>query len=198
MTALRDRWVAAVLKTTLVGDATKVLLVAMSLDMDHKGYVSVLRPVLAERIGRSERRVTERLSDAVEAKLLDHVRRGQKGVTPVYRAMLPHSLSETVYSPLNTQRDGSQPAEMSPDRPAESRFSGTPGGPTSSRAAGDTLPLRRQERAAFTSALLSDREEGSSEVDGCPTSPQEQRREDEGPVLVGNVIEGLFSKRGAA
>jgi hypothetical protein len=153
--SFRDHWRSEVLRTGRVGDATKVLLLTMHDDMDPQGYVSVPRPVLAERLGRSERRVTERLTEAVGARLLDHVRRGQKGVTPVYRAMLPQSFSGTDCSPLSRiQRDGSEPAEraeVSPDRPAETPFSGTPGGPTSSKAHPRSKPHAQIEPGQFTS-----------------------------------------------
>lgn len=131
MSDFLTRWEREVRRTGTLGDSSRVLLlVLLSANMDARGVFSVKREVLAEQIGRSSRRVDERLEQAVAAGYLVRMRRGQKGVTSVYRASLP-----------GVQHDGSQRAEAPSARrntarrtPAESPFSTTHGGRASSSA----------------------------------------------------------------
>lgn len=120
---MRDRWEQEVWTTTDITDGCRVLLLALAKNMDAKGYVSVPRTELARQIGRNERRVGERLEQAVESHYLTRVRRGQKGVTSVYRAMLPAA-----------QQAANPPAEITAAvQPADGVFSRPPGGPASSK-----------------------------------------------------------------
>jgi hypothetical protein len=57
--------------------------------MTADGYLTVNRAESADRLNRNERTIQRHLQHAIDAKLLDRVRRGQKGVYSRYRAMLP-------------------------------------------------------------------------------------------------------------
>ncbi len=134
---LRDRWRREVLRTSAVTDSCKLLLVVIADEMNADGYISITRPELCRRLDRSDRRIAERIQQAVEARLLDRVQRGQKGRTAVYRAMLPDTFSTTDRSTLMGQRravqhDGSERAEPGGPQHPEDGFSKTPGGRASS------------------------------------------------------------------
>lgn len=138
---LRDRWRREVYKTSRVGDACKLLLIAMADDMRDDGYVTVPREELALRLGRADRRISERLAEAVDARLLDRVQRGQKGRTATYRALLPDTVRVTAVSTLNLpagplQGDGSEHPEHTANPHPEGPFRVTPGGPASSKHTG--------------------------------------------------------------
>lgn len=153
---LRDKWLAEVWTTTLISDGCRVLLLALGRHMDHKGYVSVPRQQLAAEIGRNERRVGERIEQAVALDFLARVQRGQKGVTSVYRAMLPSPLSRLGDSPLNAQQAANPLAEMgAADQPADGAFSRRPGGPASSKPVGQSAIQSKQEPVGSTSTLPS-------------------------------------------
>jgi hypothetical protein len=87
--SLKSRWKAEAFRTALVSDSVRAVLLLLSDHMGADGYVSVPRSKLAEELGRSPRRVTERLQAAVDAGLLARVSRGYEGHTAVYRALLP-------------------------------------------------------------------------------------------------------------
>src|SRR5690554_5689529 len=87
--SLRTRWRREVFRTKLVPDSVRVVLLALAEHMRENGYVSVARRTIAAEIGRDPRRINERIQAAVDARLLDRVRRGRPGVTAVYRAVLP-------------------------------------------------------------------------------------------------------------
>ena len=123
-------WTREVKRTPAVADACRVLLLVLGAHMDPTGLVSLKRCDLAAELGRSERRVAERLEQAVTVQFLTRMRRGQKGVTAVYRASLPVA-----------QQDGPQhPERLSARRTTAPRdsavkpFSRTPGGRASSKA----------------------------------------------------------------
>lgn len=86
---LHSRWRREVYRNTAITDATRVLLLLLADEMDERGYVCIPRDVLAKRLNRNERKVSARFEDAVNARLLDRVVRGNRGVTAVYRAMVP-------------------------------------------------------------------------------------------------------------
>ncbi len=178
---LRSRWEEQVWTTPDLNDSTRVLLLILLRHMDAQGYVSVARPALAAELNRSERRVSERLTEAVSKNYLGHVRRGQKGVTPVYRAMLPDALSETEDSPLKVQRDANPLAEMVGGfPPADEVFSGTPVGPTSSKGDHQSKPHPQRQPLRSTS------ERPSSSIHE-KTLDVEPRGGD--PQLFGEIIE---------
>lgn len=85
----RDRWRAEVIKTGLISDSVRVVLIVLADSMTDAGYVSVPRAKLAELVGRSPRRITERIEKARQVGYLDVVRRGQPGRTAEYCATLP-------------------------------------------------------------------------------------------------------------
>lgn len=120
---LRTTWRRLVLRTHAITDATRVVLLVLADEMRQDGYVSVPRKDIAARLGRSERRVQQRIADAREAGLLTVIRPGYRGHTAEYRAVLPDE-RVTVSSTLS--RAGFRHP-----------FSGEwvpPGGPTTTRA----------------------------------------------------------------
>ena len=122
--SLRSRWLPKVYLAP-VSDGTKLLLVLLAEDMREDGYVSVPRDELARRLGRHPGKVSARLKEAVEARLLDRVVPGHKGTTAVYRALLPNAQSVPHGGDATTKSPTAKP------------------------------PLHRIDRAQFTSALLS-------------------------------------------
>jgi hypothetical protein len=87
--SFRERWRREVWRTQRVSDSVRVVLLLLAEDMAANGQVSVPRSELAERLGRSPKRVTERLRVAIEAGLLARVMAGQPRTTAVYAAVLP-------------------------------------------------------------------------------------------------------------
>lgn len=158
---IRDLWRSEVIRSAAITDGTKLLLVVMADDMREDGYVSVPREALAKRLGRNDRKVSARLEAAVTARLLDRVARGNKGRTAVYRALLPGVQRLPVSSSLSPSKGaGSKhPLTVENRHPLEGN-SGTPGGPTSSKASGTEVPPSSRTVVAPTSELLSENEEG--------------------------------------
>lgn len=85
----RGRWVDEVFRSPLITDAARVALLALAVDMDEAGHVSVAREDLAARINKGKPRVTERLQAAVDAGLLERVVAGKRGRVAEYVARLP-------------------------------------------------------------------------------------------------------------
>lgn len=85
----RGRWVDEVFRCPLITDAARVALLAMAMDMDEAGHVSVPREDLAARIGKGKARITERLQAAVDAGLLERTVAGKRGQVAEYVARLP-------------------------------------------------------------------------------------------------------------
>lgn len=86
---LRDRWRAEVYRSPLISDSVRVVLLVLADHMTSRGYVSVPRTKLAAKLGRSPRRITERLEKARAAGFLDVVRNGRPGQTAEYVATFP-------------------------------------------------------------------------------------------------------------
>jgi len=85
----RDRWRVEVIRSARISDSVRVVLIVLAGRMTDAGYVSVPRTELSALIGRSPRRITERIEKAREAGYLDQVRRGRPGRTAEYQAILP-------------------------------------------------------------------------------------------------------------
>lgn len=133
--SLRDRWRVEVFRSAAINDGTRVLLLALAEGMDGRGYVSTPRLTLALRVGKSERKVSQRLQEAVAARLLDRVQRGHKGTTATYRALLPDAVRVTTTGTL-TDAKGCRvhaPFKGDPGVPAMHAQRVNPGGPTSSK-----------------------------------------------------------------
>lgn len=98
---IRERWIAEVLRADYIGDACRVLLLVLARNMTDRGAVSVPRHKLATMLGKPERRISERIAEAVKAGLLSRLGGGYRGRTAEYMAYLPgrkgagrqHSLS---------------------------------------------------------------------------------------------------------
>lgn len=87
--SVRTRWRAHILRTSGITDSVRVLMLLLADHMSEDGRVSVPRSHLAQQLGRSERRINERMSAAVEAGKLGRVERGRVGRTATYIALLP-------------------------------------------------------------------------------------------------------------
>lgn len=160
--SLRDRWRSEVVRSPHITDSTRVLLMLLAEDMREDGYVSVPRQRLAQQLDRTERKVSQRLADAVEARLLDRVVRGQKGRTAVYRALLRVPGTSTL---RDGQGDGSQHPEVSENRHPESGFRVSPGGPTSSKAHHENSPTHSRGGAGSTSELPSQKRKSEDQAE---------------------------------
>ena len=85
----RDQWVEEVFRTPLITDSTRVVLLALAFEMDESGLVSFRRKDLAARLGRSDRRVGDRIANAIDAGYLRRISRGQRNGLGRYQATLP-------------------------------------------------------------------------------------------------------------
>lgn len=86
---VRGRWVRLVYRTGLVGDSTRVLLLGLSEGMDAGGRVEVSRDEVAAMLARAPRRVSGRYTEAIDAGLLEQVRRGTRASRSVFQAAFP-------------------------------------------------------------------------------------------------------------
>lgn len=162
--SLRERWRREVYRTPAITDGCRVVLLAMVDDMRQDGYVTVPRDQLADRLGKSERKVSQRLAEAVDARLLDRVVRGQKGRTAVYRALLRVSGTSTLNG---AQGDGFKHPEMVGNRHPDGGFRVNPGGPASTKATGQ----QRSQRASAVEQLQS---EGDRSYDVDDVDPSQR------------------------
>ena len=81
-------------------DPVRVYLLYLAEHMHADRKVSVPRKTIAKALGRSERRVTERVSAAHEAGFLHTVSAGYRGHVPVYQGIFPAAERETPTSPF--------------------------------------------------------------------------------------------------
>jgi hypothetical protein len=172
--------VGEVFRTPLITDAVRVALLALAQDMDDDGIVSARRDALAERLGRSDRRIGDRLKFAIESGYLARVSRGQKNGAGKYRATIPSPGSSGHPAvPKNTDflrtrggpqdeslQDGSQVEEIqrledirgSSREPADVDFFGTPEGPQ------EPPPPYKDRAGAHSNA---DRSDPTADVSGA-------------------------------
>jgi hypothetical protein len=149
----RERWVDEVFRTPLITDAVRVALLALAQDMDDEGIVSARRDVLAGRLGRSDRRIGDRLKFAIESGYLERVSRGQKNGTGRYQATIP--------GPTSSRHPGV---------PKNTDLLGTPGGPED-ESLQDGSQVEEIERLEDTRG--SSRASQGADVFGTPGCPQE-------------------------
>lgn len=127
----RDAWRREVLRSGLIPDSVRVLLLVMADHIQGKDRISVPRNRLSEILGRSPQRITERIQLACEAGFLDRVSLGKPGRTAVYQALLPSSKGPRV----RTSRKGPDHRYHwgPPGGTSESGIKGPPGGAASSK-----------------------------------------------------------------
>ena len=188
--SLRDRWRTEVIRSPHINDGTRVLLLVLADQMREDGYVTVPREKLAQQLDRHERKISARLAEAVEARLLDRVVRGQKGRTAVYRALLRVPGTSTLNG---SQGAGNYHPEKSGNRHPDGTLRVPPGGPASTKATTASTWRRTQEPGECTSELPSLKER-SAEVDPTPYPADRQEREEGEPTLIGDVIPLLFRR----
>lgn len=85
----RDAWRREVLRSGRISDSVRVLLLVLADNIRGKDRISLPRNQLAEILGRSPQRITERIQLACEAGFLDRVESGKPGRTAVYQALIP-------------------------------------------------------------------------------------------------------------
>lgn len=117
-------WREAVFRSAAITDSVRVVLLFLAEHMRENRQVSVPRKDIARNLGRSERKVSQRIADAHAAGFLDTIQRGRKGHTAVYVGLFPDVNRVTVSSTLSDAGN----------RHPINGHSVTPGGPTSSRA----------------------------------------------------------------
>lgn len=89
---MRDRWIAAVLRTDELNPSCKLVCIALSRHMDDRGNVSYRQEDLALEVGmKSVNRVGDRIREAKNAMFLSHIGGGINGTTARYQAMVPLS-----------------------------------------------------------------------------------------------------------
>ncbi len=96
--SVRDAWRDDVLRSALIGDACRVLLLHMATvtsvttkgghPMTDTGRIKVSRDELAEALGVKPNRITNRITEATRAGLLRKVAGGHNGQTAVYAAQV--------------------------------------------------------------------------------------------------------------
>ena len=95
---IREAWRAEVLRSSLIGDACRVLLLHMATvtsvttkggyPMTDTGRIKVSRDELAESLGVKPNRITNRITEATRAGLLRKVGGGHNGQTAIYAAQI--------------------------------------------------------------------------------------------------------------
>ena len=85
---VRDRWYSEVVRTRLVSGSCRELLAYVAVrHMTELGHVKVPRQTLAKALGIADQRVTVRMSEAVNAGLLQRTAGGVNGQTVQYTAL---------------------------------------------------------------------------------------------------------------
>jgi hypothetical protein len=131
-----EDWRRAVKASRSINDATRVLLLHLADFMRADRKVSVPRSSIATALGRSERRITERITAAHAAGFLSTVTAGFRGQTATYEGIFPSAESGTHARPLSDRESGTRtsPLSSAETRPLSTHESGTHGGPTITRA----------------------------------------------------------------
>lgn len=82
-------WRSVVFQHRGISNGTRVLLLILADHMKRDGVVSQSRQQIARALGVTPRRITERVSEAHEAGLLDTLVHGKPGTTAVYKMLFP-------------------------------------------------------------------------------------------------------------
>ena len=109
----RGRWLRYVYATARVPDSVRVLLLVMAEHMDEDGRVEIGRDDLAALLSRAPQRISGRCSKAIEAGLLQQVRRGTRGAKSVFQAVFPEGESITPVSDTFPRKQVTDPSPLS-------------------------------------------------------------------------------------
>lgn len=126
-----EDWRTQVWKSPEIADSVRVVLLFLAEHMRADRHVSVPREKIARTLGRSERRISQRIADAHTAGFLDTVASGHRGRTAVYVGTFPDSARSAARSERVTGTStlsGSESVTLSTGERV------TPGGPTITRA----------------------------------------------------------------
>lgn len=118
-----EDWRRAVFASGVLSDRTKVLLLLMADHMGTHRKVSVPRSTLAAKLGKTERRITERITEAHRAGFLSTISAGYVGHTAVYEGTFPDAESGRDVRPLSRAESGTSTSPLSS---AETRPLSTP------------------------------------------------------------------------
>lgn len=168
----RGEWVDEVFRSPLITDAVRVALLALAREMDDDGLVEADRSMLAGRLARHERKVSERYRMAQEAGFLKKVRGGNRGGPNVFQATLPPTAKGAArrhpfdgervpVSSTQTTDKGADPQHPFQEKGAEGRQPSEPGKgaegrqPFSSKGA-DTWHPEGQKRVPVRSTSVGD------------------------------------------
>lgn len=140
-----NEWRDFVFASPHIKDNVRVLLLFLAEHMTTDRKVSVPRATIAAKLGKTERRVTERITAAHRAGFLSTVSPGHVGRTAVYQGLFPEVESGRNVRPLSGDESGSilSPLSSAETRPLSKRERGRNGGPTTTTA---DLPLRGNDR----------------------------------------------------
>lgn len=183
MSAFVARWRREVFRSPAIGDGTRVLLLHMADHMDARGYVSIPRAQLAAAIARNERRVAERLQEAVAARLLDTVQRGRPGTTAVYVALLGPAVTTPVKvarADRKWDREGAKGADVrmrriaAPIRGADVRTTGHAQHGADGGRASSKHVVTSVARVAFWTPAGSSPRRGQRKFERVPTTARLQ------------------------
>jgi hypothetical protein len=97
-----EEWRRAVYMSPRVNDATRVLLLYLADHMRADRTVSVPQATIAKGIGKSPRRVAERVKQGLESGLLDRKAPGYRGHTAIYQGLFPNAESMSPTSTLSS------------------------------------------------------------------------------------------------
>ncbi len=176
---VRGRWLRYVYATARVPDSVRVLLLVMAEHMDEDGRVEIGRNDLATWLARSPQRISTRLSDATEARLLNQVRRGNRGAKSVFQALIPEGESVTPGGDMFPEKHVSisRPLSEETNHPRGEHVSEETDHPRGRRKASPSsppgvtktdAPIRegvREQPSQATSAALPEQPDAPSPVD---------------------------------
>ncbi len=122
---LRARWRREVLRadSKRLPDSVRVLCLALHDEMHENGHVQVSRSALAAKLGRAERRISERIEQAMHHGWLDRIQRGAPGQYAIYTALVPPPNAEPA------PRRATRPWSSLRETDGGPAIDGTDGGP---------------------------------------------------------------------
>lgn len=126
----RGRWQDEVFGTPHVSAEVKVMLLAMSLEMDDAGCAAIPRDELAQLLRCHPRKVSEKIKTAIDAGVLRRTARGNNGRTAQFQGVIPSEASRVP--PPSTLQDVKGAA---PQHPSASGKGAAPQHPKNAKGA---------------------------------------------------------------
>ncbi|WP_435109772.1 hypothetical protein [Nocardiopsis synnemataformans] len=173
---LRSTWVRQLFRTKRVGDAVRVLLLRMAQDMDDAGRVQVAREELAEDLGTTERRVSGRIKQAVDAGLLERVKAGNRGGAAIFGALLVEGQRVTPTSTLSGSERVTEPSTHSAGKGDGAKH-------PSAEAKGATQPHPSQRKGDTDKHPMAPQSPEKGDTSKPPSAPPYREEEVNGEVI---------------